>query len=187
MRWGLVPSWSQDRAIGQRMINARAETLLERPSFKQLVSTRRCLVPADGFFEWRREGNRKVPMWFYLKSRKPFAFPGLWDCWLDRDTGSELYTFTIITTRANGLVRRIHDRMPVIYDPAMDRQWLDGPFGSRSMALDFVLNRFPPSEYRLTRSRRSSIALRTTRWNASNQDPADSIGPSCRSCNERRL
>jgi hypothetical protein len=82
-------------------------------------------------------------MWFYLKSRKPFAFPGLWDCWLDRDTGSQLYTFTIITTRANGLVRRIHDRMPVIYDATMGRQWLDGPFGMRRMALDLVLQPLP--------------------------------------------
>jgi putative SOS response-associated peptidase YedK len=82
-------------------------------------------------------------MWFYLKSRKPFAFPGLWDCWLDRDTGSQLYSFTIITTRANGLVRRIHDRMPVIYDAAMGRQWLESSFGSRSMALDLVLQPLP--------------------------------------------
>jgi putative SOS response-associated peptidase YedK len=143
MRWGLVPSWAPDPSMGQRMINARAETLLEKPSFKQLVSTRRCLVPADGFYEWRREGNRKVPMWFYLNSRKPFAFPGLWDCWLDRDTGRQLYTFTIITTQANGLVRRIHDRMPVIYDGAMGKQWLDGPFGGRTMALDLVLQPLP--------------------------------------------
>jgi putative SOS response-associated peptidase YedK len=139
MRWGLVPSWTQDKSIGQGMINARAETLLEKPSFKQLVSTRRCLVPADGFYEWRREGKGKVPIWIYLKNRKPFAFPGLWDCWVDRDTGSELYSFTIITTRANALVRRIHDRMPVIYDAAMGRQWLEGPFGRRAMALDLVL------------------------------------------------
>src|ERR671919_2600537 len=143
MRWGLVPSWSQDRSIGQRMINARSETLLEKPSFKQLVSTRRCLVPADGFYEWRRDGNRKVPIWIYLKSRKPFAFPGLWDCWVDRDSGSELYTFTIITTRANALVRRIHDRMPVIYDAAKGRQWLEGPFGARATALDLVLQPLP--------------------------------------------
>jgi putative SOS response-associated peptidase YedK len=75
-------------------------------------------------------------LWVTLKSREPFAFPGLWDCWVDRDSGSQLHTFTIITTRANGLVRRIHDRMPVIYDVAMGRQWLDGPFGERAMALD---------------------------------------------------
>jgi putative SOS response-associated peptidase YedK len=143
MRWGLVPSWSQDRSIGQRILNARAETLLQKPSFKQLVSTRRCFVPASGFYEWRREGNRKVPMWITLKSHEPFAFPGLWDCWVDRDSRTQLYTFTIITTRANGLVRRIHDRMPVIYDAAMGRQWLDGPFGGRAMALDLVLQPLP--------------------------------------------
>ena len=82
-------------------------------------------------------------MWIQLKSREPFAFPGLWDCWLDRDSGSQLYTFTIITTRANALVRRIHDRMPVIYDAAMGRQWLEGPFGARAMALDLVLQPLP--------------------------------------------
>jgi len=95
MRWGLVPSWSQDCSVGQHMINARAETLLEKPSFKNLVASRRCLVPTDGFYEWRREGSRKLPMWIYLKSRKPFAFPRLWDSWHDRDTGNQLYTFTI--------------------------------------------------------------------------------------------
>ncbi len=94
MRWGLVPSWAQDRSIGQRMIHARSETLLEKSSFKNLVPNRRCLVSADGFYEWRREGNRKVPMWIHLKKREPFAFAGLWDCWLDRDAGNRLYTFT---------------------------------------------------------------------------------------------
>jgi putative SOS response-associated peptidase YedK len=143
MRWGLVPSWTQDPSMGQRMINARAETLLEKPAFKQLVATRRCIVPADGFYEWRRENSHKVPMWIYLKSRKPFAFPGLWDSWLDRDTDSQLYTFTIITTRANTLVRRIHDRMPVIYDAAMGRQWLETPFGGRAMELDLALQPLP--------------------------------------------
>jgi putative SOS response-associated peptidase YedK len=88
------------------MINARAETLLEKPSFKQLVPTRRCLVPADGFYEWRSDGNRKVPMWITLKNRiRAVRLPGLWTARLDRDIGSQLYTFTIITTRANGLVR----------------------------------------------------------------------------------
>jgi SOS response associated peptidase (SRAP) len=109
----------------------------------QVVATRRCVVPADGFYEWRREGNRKVPMWIRLKSREPFAFPGLWDCWLDHDTGTALYSFTIITTRANALLRLIHDRMPVIYDAAMGRQWLDGPFGGRAMGLDLVLQPLP--------------------------------------------
>jgi len=107
------------------------------------VSPRRCLIPADGFYEWRREGNRKVPMWFRLKSREPFAFPGLWDCWVDRDSGSQLHTFTIITTRANALVRRIHYRMPVIYDKDMGRQWLEHSFGASPIALNAVLRPWP--------------------------------------------
>jgi putative SOS response-associated peptidase YedK len=143
MRWGLVPSWAQDPSIGQRMINARAETLLEKPSFKQLVPTRRCLVPADGFYEWRREGNRKVPMWIHLKNRVPFVFAGLWDCWLDRDSGSQLHTFTIVTTNANALLRPIHDRMPVIYDREMGQQWLDGPFSASDTFLIAVLQPLP--------------------------------------------
>ena len=142
MRWGLVPSWAPDRSIGQRMINARSETLLEKPSFKQLVTRRRCLVPADGFYEWRREGKRKVPMWIHLKSKEPFAFAGLWDRWLDRDSGSDLYSFTIITTRPNALLKPIHDRMPVIYDAPMGRQWLES-FGGRAMELDLALQPLP--------------------------------------------
>ncbi len=143
MKWGLVPSWAQDPSMGQRMINARSETLLEKPSFKNLVATRRCLVPADGFYEWRREGNRKVPMWIHLKKREPFAFAGLWDCWLDRDNDSELYTFTIITTQANALLRPIHNRMPVIYDKEMGRQWLEESFGDQPMILAAVLQPLP--------------------------------------------
>jgi putative SOS response-associated peptidase YedK len=122
---------------------ARAETLLEKPSFKQLVATRRCLVPADGFYEWRREGNHKVPMWIRLKNRQPFAVAGLWDRWLDRDTGNSLYTFTIITTRANALLQRIHNRMPVIYDAAMGRQWLEQSFGHYSMSIAAMLQPWP--------------------------------------------
>ena len=125
MKWGLVPSWAPEPSMGQRMINARSETLLEKPSFKQAVQKRRCLVPANGFYEWVREGKRKIPMWIQLKTRQPFAFPGLWDCWIDQENGKKLYSFTIITTRANALVSRIHDRMPVMYRRDMGRQWLE--------------------------------------------------------------
>ena len=125
MKWGLVPSWAPDPSMGQRMINARSETLLEKPSFKQAVEKRRCLIPANGFYEWRPDGKRKLPMWIQLKTREPFAFPGLWDCWIDRQTGKSLYSFTIITTRANALLSRIHNRMPVIYDRIMGRHWLN--------------------------------------------------------------
>ena len=125
MQWGLVPSWAPDPSIGQRMINARSETLLEKPSFKQAVQKRRCLIPANGFYEWGRKGKLKVPMWIQFKSREPFAFPGLWDCWIDRETGKPLYSFTIIRTRANALLSPIHNRMPVIYDRIMGRHWLN--------------------------------------------------------------
>jgi len=143
MRWGLVQSWAQDPSIGQRMINARGETLLEKPSFKQLVARRRCLIPADGFYEWRREGKRKVPVWIHLKSRAPFTFAGLWDYWRDPGGDKELYSFTIITTEANALLRPIHSRMPVIYDKDMGRQWLKESFGDRAMILAAVLRPWP--------------------------------------------
>ena len=135
MKWGLVPSWAPDPSMGQRMINARSETLLETPSFKEAVFKRRCLVPANGFYEWRRDGNRRLPMWIQFKTREPFAFPGLWDCWIDRETGKPLYSFTIITTRANAVVRQIHDRMPVMYRRDMGRQWLE-----QSIRDDLVLS-----------------------------------------------
>ena len=143
MKWGLVLSWAHDPSIGQQMINARAESLLEKSSFKKLVATRRCLVPADGFYEWRRDGKRKVPVWIHLKNREPFAFAGLWDHWRDPAGDKELYTFAIITTDANALLRPIHNRMPVIYDNAMGRQWLEQSFGASSMSLAAVLQPLP--------------------------------------------
>lgn len=123
MRWGLVPSWAADPAIGNRMINARAETLAERPSFKDLVRNRRCLVLSDGFYEWRREGKRKTPIRFVLKSGEPFVFAGLWDRWRKPDGGA-LESFTIITTEPNELLKSVHDRMPVILLPEDEQRWL---------------------------------------------------------------
>ena len=124
MQWGLVPSWAKDPAIGNRMINARAETLAEKPSFKRLIGKRRCVVLADGFYEWRKERKRKVPMRIRLKSEDPFGFAGLWDSWRKPD-GHELLSFTIITTDANESLRPIHDRMPVILAAECERMWLD--------------------------------------------------------------
>lgn len=124
MHWGLIPSWAKDPSIGNRMINARAETLTEQPSFKFLVDRRRCLIPADGFYEWRKEGKRKIPMWVHLKSKGPFGLAGLWDVWRKSD-GKKVESFTIITTEPNALIQPIHNRMPVILRPEDEELWLD--------------------------------------------------------------
>jgi putative SOS response-associated peptidase YedK len=106
------------------MINARAETLTELPSFKSLVNGCRCIIPADGFYEWRKEGKRKVRMWVHLKSKESFAFAGLWDVWRKPD-GKKVERFTIVTTEPNELVRPVHNRMPVILRPEDEEPWLD--------------------------------------------------------------
>lgn len=124
LRWGLIPSWAKDASIGSRMINARAETLAEKPSFKRLLNSRRCLIPADGFYEWQKVDGGKVPMYITLKEHEPFAFAGLWDSWKTAD-GEVLRTCTIITTEANNLVAPIHNRMPVILPPDARELWLD--------------------------------------------------------------
>jgi putative SOS response-associated peptidase YedK len=123
-KWGLVPSWAKDPAIGNRMINARAETLAEKPSFKRLLKSRRCLVLANGFYEWRKEGKRKVPMYFKLKSDKSFTFAGLWDRWKQPD-GKILNTYTIVTTEPNELLARVHNRMPVLLANQDALDWLN--------------------------------------------------------------
>jgi putative SOS response-associated peptidase YedK len=122
-RWGLIPWWAEDPAIGNRMINARAETLGEKPAFKNLLEKRRCLVLADGFYEWRKEGKSKIPMRFKLKSGEPFEFAGLWDSWKQPD-GSLLRTYTIVTTEPNDVLRPIHSRMPVMLSNDDALKWL---------------------------------------------------------------
>lgn len=124
MRWGLVPSWAKDPAMGSRLINARAETVHEKPSFRQALKSRRCLVLADGFYEWRRSGGAKHPMHIALKSGEPFAFAGLWDSWQGPE-GQRIVSCTIITTSPNELMEPIHNRMPVILDRAAESDWLD--------------------------------------------------------------
>ena len=124
--WGLIPSWAKDPSIGSRLINARAETLAEKPSFRSAYKYHRCLIFADGFFEWQaRPGSQsKVPHLIRLKSGKPFAFAGLWEDWHSPD-GSEVKSATIITTTPNSLMASIHDRMPVILPPTAYALWLD--------------------------------------------------------------
>jgi putative SOS response-associated peptidase YedK len=123
--WGLQPFWAKEAKAVKRAINARAETLAEKPSFRKLLQSKRCLVPADGFFEWQATGHGKVPYRITLKNEELFTFAGLWDEWADKSTGEVLHTFTIITTEANGVVKPIHDRMPVILTPEAEELWLD--------------------------------------------------------------
>ena len=124
--WGLIPSWAKDPSIGNRLINARAETLAEKPSFRSAYKYHRCLIFADGFFEWQaRPGLKsKAPHFIRLKSGEPFAFAGLWEHWQPAD-GSEIRSATIITTEPNELMASIHSRMPVILPPDTYSQWLD--------------------------------------------------------------
>ncbi|MEW6179023.1 MAG: SOS response-associated peptidase [Chloroflexota bacterium] len=127
MRWGLVPSWAKDISIGQKLINARAETIREKPSFRSAFSRRRCLIPADGFYEWKKAGRAvrsgAEPYYFRLKGGLPFVFAGLWEVWHSPE-GDELKSCTIITTEANELVRNIHERMPVMFEIEEGWRWL---------------------------------------------------------------
>ncbi|MFD2998739.1 SOS response-associated peptidase [Pontibacter toksunensis] len=123
--WGLQPFWAKDVKSVKRAINARAETLAEKTSFRNLLKSKRCLVPADGFFEWQVTSQGKVPYRILLQDEATFSFAGLWDEWLDKSTGEILHTYTIITTSANELVKPIHNRMPVMLSPEAEELWLD--------------------------------------------------------------
>lgn len=124
LRWGLIPSWAKDPAIGYRMINARSETIADKPAFRAALRRRRCLVVADGFYEWQRVEKRRQPWFIRMHDDRPFGFAGLWEAWEGPDH-SAIESCTILTTDANDLVRPIHDRMPVIIDPADYDRWLD--------------------------------------------------------------
>ena len=124
MRWGLIPSWAKDKSIGSRMINARAETVAEKPSFRSALRRRRCLILADGFYEWQRVGKSKKPMMVVMRSGEPLAFAGLWETWRDPE-GTVIPSCTIITTTPNDLLRLIHNRMPVILPREIEDFWLD--------------------------------------------------------------
>ncbi len=141
MRWGLIPSWAKDPSIGNRMINARGETVAQKPSFRNALQRRRCLVLADGFYEWQKVGKGKRPMRIVFKSRDPFAFAGLWETWRNPE-GETVRSCTIITTEANDLLRPIHERMPVILPRELEEFWLDGDV-SDSAALSDVLAPYP--------------------------------------------
>jgi putative SOS response-associated peptidase YedK len=123
-RWGLVPFWAKDLAIGNRMINARGETVAQKPAFRAAFRKRRCLVPADGFFEWQRTASGKQPWYIHAANGEPLAMAGLWELWDPPEGGTPVASCTIITTQANEFMRPLHDRMPVVLDAAGREAWL---------------------------------------------------------------
>ena len=141
MRWGLIPHWAKTASIGSRMINARAETVAQRPAFRDAFRKRRCLVLADGFYEWQRAGSVRKPMRIIMESGEPFAFAGLWAMWRDSE-GNRIPSCTVITTEANDLLRPIHHRMPVILPREMEEFWLDRDVQDVAV-LENVLTAYP--------------------------------------------
>jgi putative SOS response-associated peptidase YedK len=162
LRWGLIPYWSKDKRIAYSTINARAETIDKTPAFRQAFQKRRCLIPADGFYEWRKTRPPKVPFHIALKDESPFCFAGVWEAWKDPSTGEWLRSCSIITTEANELVAQIHDRMPVILREKDFAIWL-GEISETD--LKFLLRPYPPEEMQMW-----EISLRVN--SAVNNDPA---------------
>lgn len=144
LRWGLIPTWAKDSKMGARMINARAETLAEKPSFRSAFKRRRCLVLADGFYEWKRLETKKQPYYFQLQDKQPFAFAGLWEQWQSSDD-EKIISCTIITTDANELLQPIHERMPVILQERDYEKWLD-PQLQNTELLQELLQPYPPDK-----------------------------------------
>lgn len=145
LKWGLMPSWAKDASMGARLINARSETVLEKPSFREAFKKRRCIIPADGFYEWARaSGGRKQPYYFRFKDERLFGFAGLWDRWSGQD-GEVIESCTILTTEANEVVTPVHDRMPVILHPDTYELWLNAD-SRNAGSLKELLQPFPESE-----------------------------------------
>jgi putative SOS response-associated peptidase YedK len=143
LKWGLVPAWADDPTIGNRMINARSETAAVKPAFRSAMRQRRCLVPADGFFEWQTLGRKKQPHYFTLRDGGLFAIAGLWETWRHQELVIE--SCTLLTTEANPLVRPLHDRMPVIVPPEAYDRWLD-PLIDDAEKLEPLLRPYPAEE-----------------------------------------
>ncbi len=141
IRWGLIPSWANDPKIAMRTINARAESVATKPAFKEPFRTRRCVIPASGFYEWKKSGSKKQPFLIHPTNGNHFAFAGLWDQWFSHQEGP-VETFTIITTDANDALRDLHDRMPVILERAAIDAWLD-PANTNANELQSLLRPSP--------------------------------------------
>jgi putative SOS response-associated peptidase YedK len=162
LRWGLIPHWADDAKIGYRMINARADTAASKPAFRSAFRQRRCLILADGFYEWQKTGKTKQPYYIRMKDNKPFAFAGLWEHW---DKGEKpIDSCTILTTDANELMQPLHDRMPVILPPTVFEPWLD-PAVQKPEAVQSLLEPFPSEGM-------TAIPISTYVNNVRNEGPA---------------
>jgi putative SOS response-associated peptidase YedK len=143
-KWGLVPSWAKDTSMGARLINARSETVTEKPAFREAFKKRRCVIPADGFYEWQRTGGKKQPFFFYLRDERPFGFAGLWERW-EGQGGQVINSCTILTTTSNEVLQPVHDRMPVILHPDSYELWLDEDMRKHDLIKE-LLRPYPASE-----------------------------------------
>lgn len=142
LRWGLIPFWAKDKSIGAKAVNARAEGLAEKPMFREAFARRRCLIAADGYYEWTGPKGKRLPLRYEFEGRPPFAFAGLWESWRDRAAGgSKIESCTIITTTPNALAAQVHDRMPVILGPESFADWL--ALGTSAEALRALLRPYP--------------------------------------------
>jgi putative SOS response-associated peptidase YedK len=160
LRWGLVPFWAKDPSIGNRMINARAETVAEKPSFRNAYKKRRCLILADGFYEWRKEGDGKTPYYISLADGSPFAFAGLWENWTSKESDESLQTTAIITTDASDFMAQLHQRMPVVMLPEHAERWLNGDMALLSEVIDKPLSfRAWPVDRKVNNARNEGEAL----------------------------
>jgi len=139
LHWGLIPSWAKDPEVGNKMINARAETVAEKPSYRKAFKERRCLILADGFYEWQKTDSGKQPFYIRMEDESPFAFAGLWESW---QNGRKIRSCTIITTSPNEVAAQVHNRMPVILHPEDYEMWLDPDFDEREL-LTTLLKPFP--------------------------------------------
>lgn len=159
LRWGLVPSWAKDASGGARLCNARAESVADKPAFRHAFRRQRCLIPASGFYEWQTVGRTKLPWFFHLRGEQPFVFAGLWEHWHGAAGEGKLETFSLLTTRANAVVGRIHDRMPVILAPQDAPSWIDPSVEARER-LEPLLRPFPEEamESRPVHPRVNSVA-----------------------------
>ena len=162
LRWGLIPSWAKDPKIGYRLINARLDTVRDKPSFRAAYKYRHCLILADGFYEWKNPGTtKKKPYYIHLKNGHPFGFAGLWEAW--PNDGQTVESCTIITTEANEVAKQVHDRMPVIVGPEHYRDWLDAKVSGTNGAADY-LGPYPAAEM-------EAIPVSTFVNNVRNQGP----------------